>query len=127
MTTNPWKPPTCPYCGGQSVLRDTAILYGGRSYGLAWVCENYPVCDAYVGAHKRDNRPKGRLADPELRDWKQRAHEAFDHLWQNGRRSRQDAYKLLAEALKVPSDHAHIGMFDVAACKRVVEVFADAD
>lgn len=31
----------CPDCGGKAELKDSAIIYG-KSYGLVYVCENYP-------------------------------------------------------------------------------------
>jgi hypothetical protein len=35
-----------------------------------------------VGCHKGTTKPLGRLADAELREWKKRAHAAFDPVWQ---------------------------------------------
>jgi len=54
----------CPYCGLPAKLVDSEIIYNGRSFGNAWVCSNYPECDAYVGCHRDDpgkpsNRAKG--------------------------------------------------------------------
>lgn len=69
----------CPYCHAEAVLVDSAEVYS-RSYGNIWLCR---PCHAWVGVHTNDglNRPLGRLADTELREWKQRAHAAFDPLW----------------------------------------------
>lgn len=115
----------CPYCGGKAVLRDSAIIYHGKSYGNAWICENYPRCDAYVGCHKRGDAPLGRLANAELRKAKKLAHWAFDPLWRrHGQRARSVAYKWLAKALGIPESECHIEMFDVAMCERVAEVSA---
>ena len=47
-----------------------------------------------------------------------------DPLWRNGAMSRHQAYKYLAQELGVPQDKAHIGMFDIAQCKRVVQIAA---
>ncbi len=66
--------------------------------------------------------PPLRLANAELRAAKQEAHAAFDPIWKTGRLSRTDAYLWLARQLGIPSASAHIGMFDVAMCQRVVEV-----
>lgn len=110
---------TCPYCGGAAVLQDSAVLYHGHSYGNAWVCENYPECDAYVGCHRGTDEPLGRLANWELREFKKAAHACFDHLWQDGPMNRTQAYAWLAAKLAIPEDDCHIGMFDVDTCRRV--------
>ncbi len=119
--------PTCPYCGGKAILRDSAVLYG-RSYGNAWVCEYYPDdCDAYVGCHKNSDVPLGRLADAELRAAKKRAHAWFDPLWRGGGVGRSKAYRWLARQLGIPEADCHIGMFDVAQCKRVCRVMVECE
>jgi ABC-type transport system involved in Fe-S cluster assembly fused permease/ATPase subunit len=66
-------------------------------------------------------KPLGRLANKELRQAKVNAHNYFDLLWKNGEMNRKDAYKWLAEQLKISFDKCHIGMFDVDMCKKVVE------
>lgn len=111
----------CPYCGGVASLKDSDIIYNGKSFGMVWVCENYPTCDAYVGVHKSTNEPLGRLANPELREAKKLAHAAFDPIWKNKKLNRHKAYKWLSETLNINLSECHIGMFDVADCMRVVE------
>lgn len=79
---------------------------------------------AYVGCHKGTNKPLGRLANAELRHWKQKAHSAFDPLWQHGRFKgrRKAAYAWLAKEMHLPEAETHIGMFDVSQCKRVIQI-----
>ncbi len=130
---------TCPYCHQAVVLTDSAEVYHARSFGPIYLCR---PCQAWVGCHKGTTTPLGRLADKELREWKQKAHAAFDPLWQaklQRRRAergpdyrkhfaRGSGYKWLAEQLGIPVEACHIGMFDLATCKRVVELckpFAD--
>lgn len=118
----------CPYCGRPAELVDSAEVYGGRSYGMIWVCR---PCDAYVGCHKNSPRyaPLGRLANAELREWKQRAHAVFDPLWQRKMQrdkcsksaARSAGYQWLAGRLGIEVKDCHIGMFDVDICRRVVE------
>ena len=86
----------CPYCGRETELVDSAEIYGGRSYGMVYLCR---PCNAYVGCHDGTTRAKGRLADAELREWKKRAHEAFDPIWQNRHMGRKEAYAWLSERL----------------------------
>jgi len=109
----------CPYCSGKAVLTSSAEVYGGRDYGPIYLCR---PCHAYVGCHKGTNRPLGRLADAELRDWKKRAHAAFDPLWKQGYMERRGAYAWLGGALEKKKEDCHIGMFDVDTCKKAVEV-----
>jgi hypothetical protein len=113
----------CPYCGNPARLEDSAIIYS-RSYGMIWDCR---PCDAYVGTHKgsKDHAPLGRLADRELREWKKRAHAAFDPLWKSGRITRPEAYKHLQELMGMTADQAHIGKFDVAECMALVEALIE--
>ncbi len=117
-------PPICPHCGATAVLADSAVIYHGVSFGNVWLCANYPRCDARVGAHKADNRPKGTLADAATRAARQEAHAAFDPLWQPGGRykSRSGAYAALARLLGIPVERCHIALFGVDECRRVVEV-----
>ncbi|MBO6266801.1 MAG: DUF3268 family zinc-finger domain-containing protein [Synergistaceae bacterium] len=111
----------CPYCGKLAEYVDSAIVYHGRSYGMIYLCS---PCDAYVGVHRGTDRPLGRLANSELRKWRNAAHAAFDPLWQQGeyKRRRNDAYAWLAEKMGLPKEETHIGMFDVEQCRSVIEI-----
>jgi len=118
----------CPYCHKESVLVDSKEIYG-KSYGMSWWCR---PCDAYVGCHEGTDKPLGRLADKELREWKIKAHAAFDPLWRTKMRvsvcskskARRLGYKWLSNILNIDVKDCHIGMFDTDMCKRVVEVCA---
>ena len=111
---------TCNYCGKPAHYVDSAIVYNGRSYGMIYFC---PDCDAYVGVHKGTDRPKGSLANSELRGWRRGAHEAFDQLWRGNRHvTRKKAYKWLSKQMRLPEDLTHIGMFDVDQCKEVIRL-----
>ena len=122
--------PICPYCSAPSVyLPSSASLYGGRNFGPVWIC---PPCQAWVGCHTGTAKPLGRLADAALRQAKQDAHAAFDPLWQARQRrdgtsehdARSRGYAWLAEQLGVSAKDCHIGMFDLATCRRVVDICA---
>jgi hypothetical protein len=121
---------TCPYCGSAAELKDSAVIYGGRSYGLAWICSKFPECDSYVGCHPGTKKPLGRLANEELRIAKHRAHLAFDWMWRakivrdrcSKKIARNAAYAWLARCLGIELEQCHIGMFDVETCNRVVAV-----
>lgn len=113
----------CPYCGMDAELVGGDVIYPHRPdlHGkMFWSCH---PCQAYVGCHDGTINPLGRLANAELRAAKISAHMAFDPLWRGSNsRSRRSAYRWLASRLGIKEGECHIGMFDVAMCKRVVEV-----
>ncbi len=126
----PIAPPTCPYCGKPAVLElDSSKAYSGRNYGPIWAC--WP-CGAWVGCHRNSRRhtPLGRLANQSLRTLKREAHAAFDPFWRakmafegcNQGTARQAAYRWLAEQMGLDKKACHIGMFDEAQCRRVVDL-----
>lgn len=110
----------CDYCGCVAKFCDSKIVYG-RSYGKIYYCGD---CNAYVGVHKGTDKPLGRLANAELRYWKKAAHAAFDPLWKYGRFRgyRNAAYGWLADRMGLPVEKTHIGMFDVAQCKKAIQI-----
>lgn len=110
----------CPYCGKRAEYVDSRVVYG-KSYGMMYLCRR---CDAYVGVHRGSDKPKGSLANAELRYWRKRAHAAFDPIWQIGRfcRRRNEAYTWLGKRMGLPTRKTHIGMFDVIQCKKVIEI-----
>ncbi len=113
-------PPTCPYCEQPSIRTSGRDVYPHRPdlHPLAfYVCT---PCDARVGTHP-NGAPLGRLANAELRGLRVEAHAAFDPLWRLRRLSRTTAYKWLSQAMGLPEDQTHIGMFDEAQCRQVVE------
>ena len=84
-------------------------------------CENYPTCDSFVSTHK-NGMPLGRLANKNLREWKIRAHNAFDPIWKDKKMKRNEAYKWLSEQLGIPEEYTHIGMMSVNSCKKIVSI-----
>lgn len=129
----------CDYCSQPAELVTGAVIYPHRpDLGSLnfWRCA---PCDAYVGCHEAGSyrmlgshkirhagfEPLGRLANAELRAAKQAAHKAFDPIWRCQYMKRKEAYAWLAEKLGIAVEDTHIGMFDVAMCRRVVEVCAE--
>ncbi len=112
----------CPYCNEAAILVYGAVIYPHRPdlrEKRFWRCL---PCDAHVGCHPGTEKPLGRLANKELRSAKQKAHVAFDPLWQSGWRNRREAYAWLAHQLGINERDCHIGMMDVPTCRRVVTV-----
>lgn len=65
------KQKICPFCNNSVSLVDSAKVYS-RSYGLIYLCDSYPKCDARVGCHSGTITPLGTLANAELRRWRSR-------------------------------------------------------
>lgn len=101
---------TCADCGSEEAKRATgARIYPHRPdlhHKQFWLCR----CGAYCGSHA-DGRPLGSPAGAETRKARMAAHAAFDRLWKSGRTSRGRAYEWLADAMRLPPEEAHIGMF----------------
>lgn len=112
----------CPYCGGYASLQDSITILG-VDRGPIYICNKYPACDSYVGAHKISLKPMGIPANGELRIWRKQAHQVFDPLWESKsrKRARPLEYRKLAKYLGIPVESCHIGRFDVEMCKQVLE------
>lgn len=122
--------PICPYCGQPSEHVTGAIIYPRHPDLHDREYFHCAPCDAWVGTHKDSGMALGRLANKALRQAKQRAHAAFDPLWQKRQRisgisqskARGRGYKWLAKELGISPKACHIGMMDEATCNRVVEI-----
>ena len=76
----------CPYCRAKATLHPASYVCGdtARPGSLLYVCDRYPACNAYVGAHRKTKLPMGSLADGDLRHKRIEAHKAFDWMWRSG-------------------------------------------
>jgi ssDNA-binding Zn-finger/Zn-ribbon topoisomerase 1 len=122
----------CPFCGKPVFLRDSSIIYNGKSYGSAWVCSGFPKCDSYVNCHPGSIKSLGKLSDKETRIWRQKAHAAFDPIWKarlqrNKHRpgyhigmARGSRYKKLARLMGLKE--CHIGEMNKKQCKKVIKI-----
>ena len=124
--------PLCSVCGAVSVFfPDSGHLYqGGVGYGPVYQCDSGHEV-AYVGCHRGTTTPLGTPAVKVVRLARSRAHKAFDPLWKakqerapkgQKRAARALGYQWLADQLGLAGDECHIGLFDEAQCKRVVEI-----
>lgn len=111
----------CPYCGSCAELKDSIEIYG-KSFGLVYVCVNYPTCDSFVGVHKNTFKPKGSLANRELRLLRRRCHTLFDDIWKDGRVSRKETYRWLSDQLGIGIKECHFGMFREGLCRKALQV-----
>lgn len=100
------------------MLKDSSVIYNGKSYGPVWICPKFPACQCFVGCHKGTEKPLGTLANPLIRYWRKKAHATFDPIWKLKKLKRKHCYSRLARALGV--DIIHIGESDVETCKRII-------
>jgi len=107
---------TCPYCGDTAAYMDSDVIYQ-RSYGMIYICV---PCNAYVETHKHaPTKPLGTLADSHLRGLRKRTHSKFDTLWRTAhapKDARHAAYKLMEDLMMIPTEEAHIAMFNPDRC-----------
>lgn len=119
--------PKCPYCGCDSVLKDRSEVDGSVSNGRKlYVCAQFPVCDAYVGAAPDSYEPLGTLANKALRGLRQAVHKALDPLW-HGKAAvtRTQVYAIASEVLS--TSQFHIGQADEAMCHSILEQLGEIE
>lgn len=113
----------CPYCGAKASLRPASAVYGTATKvpdSYLYVCDRYPRCDSYVGAHKRTKEPMGTLANGDLRNKRIQAHKAFDWMWKSGLMTKWQAYKWMQGKLALTDEQAHIAKFSEYMCDRLI-------
>ena len=112
----------CQYCHRPAMLITGKTMYPSRSdlwFKYFWRCAQ---CDAHVGCHPGSPRPLGELANAETRKARQAAHAAFDPFWKGKSMKRKEIYQWLADSLGINVQDCHIGSFDAATCRKVVEI-----
>lgn len=112
----------CPYCGKQAKVVPAFRVWPQRREGYAFVCRDYPRCDAYVGCHGRKPIPLGTMANRDLRRHRRNAHAAFDRIWRDGHMTRPEAYAWLAQRLGIERADCHIALFGEPTCRAVMAV-----
>jgi len=104
----------CPDCGADMVLR-------ASRYGLFYGCVNYPRCTGAHGAHRESGLPLGLPASRQTKEWRIKAHDAFDVLWRETAMKRTESYLWLQEVMGLTPADAHIGRFSIEQCKKLIE------
>lgn len=125
----------CPYCQADAKLVTGQKIYPDPRKAFLWKKKLWECepCKAWVGCHQDTDKPFGRLADADLRYWKQLAHAKFDPIWQarmvasglSRYRCRDWLYKWLAAAMNLPADQCHIGEFDIDQCKLAIRLLGE--
>ena len=120
----------CPYCECESKLVKGENVYPHkinetpRPYYLDkmfYQCINNP--NHYVGTYKDNETSLGRIADTDLRRWKNKGHRAFDPLWKDKIhfKNQQEAYQWLSDKMELPIEHTHFGMFTIDQCQKAIK------
>lgn len=111
----------CPYCGRNAVLRKADFVYHETSLtDYLYVCSAYPECDSYVGVHEGTQKPKGSLANGDLRHKRIITHQIFDTIWKHGIMTRKNAYFWIQDIFGLPPEKAHIGNFSEYMCDQLM-------
>lgn len=126
------RPLQCPDCRGKLWLQDTR-------FGLAYLCEHFPVCRGAHGAHP-NGEPLGTPASQDTKVARIRAHAAFDALWETAHAlydakndeereyvlkvARKRAYAWLRDRMELAREDCHIARFSLAQCEKVVYLCA---
>lgn len=118
----------CPYCRAKATLHPASYVFGdtARPGSLLYVCDRYPACNAYVGAHRKTKLPMGSLADGDLRHKRIEAHKAFDWMWRSGLMTKAQAYRWMQAKLGIPASQAHIAKFSYYMCDQLISVCREA-
>ena len=116
------KPTICRYCGGKVILTDSSQIYG-KDYGKIFLCT---TCNAFVGVHKKTEKPLGTLANSILRSKRKETHQVFDKFWKDNNMSRTEGYKWLSEKMGLPYKSTHIGYFEIEDCQKVIDICEQA-
>ena len=108
----------CPYCGKKAVWCENKAIYG-KNYGKSYMIYLCRKCQASIGCHENTKTPLGTMASAELREWRKKAHKAFDPLWKEKGMARRDAYNILKSVF---GKQIHIGESDKETCIKIILV-----
>lgn len=116
----------CPLCGAPMRLIQTKnTFYSTGERKLFYGCSNFPVCKKTIGSAPDGTPNQHKVADPETREWRNRAHYSFDKLWKGPktRMTREEAYSWLANTMFYKdSKKAHIGTFTKEQCEQLINI-----
>ena len=112
----------CPYCGRTAVLKPASFVYGDKALEEhVYVCPGYPACNSYVGVHRGTLKPKGTLANGDLRNLRIHTHKLFSQFWENGIMTKKQAYRWIQYKFALTENQAHIGNFSEYMCGQLMD------
>jgi hypothetical protein len=105
----------CGECKAPMQLRNSKT---GPFYG----CSRYPECLGTHGAYP-SGKPKGIPGNKDTRMARIAAHKVFDQIWKDRLvKHRGAAYNWMRQVMGLTRDEAHIGMFDIERCEKLVRL-----
>lgn len=130
LRANEAFPEGCFCCGSYEIECVTEQRIYGKKYSKYvnqkyWRCKD---CGAYVSCHKNTSKPKGILANKEMRDYRSQVHFLFDPIWKYYENdlniprfeARNRAYQWLADKMGIQKQYCHTAMFDIEMCKEAI-------
>jgi hypothetical protein len=108
----------CPNCGCGAKLINSKEVYG-TSYGLMWVCMNFPKCNYRVTCKKGTATPTGELADEDLRNLRKKIYDKIDSIYKGKRDHTPQLYEDLG--IKFSMIPFKISNLDKNICMKVLE------
>ena len=114
----------CPYCNCPTKMVTDREIHGPRSNFNRTFIQCIENNDHYVGTFA-NGRALGRLANADLRKLKMKAHSLFDPLWKEPIkifRTRDRAYRWLANEMNLTNYEMHFGMFDDHQCNQAIGI-----
>lgn len=119
----------CPYCGARAKLVTQADVYGRKAFHpneKVWVCANWGRgCDALVTAYPGMEKPKGDLANKELRSKRMAAHRAIDEVVRLGIMDFHSVYKYLEDSFGFRKGKFHIASSSLYYCEETIRMMND--
>jgi ssDNA-binding Zn-finger/Zn-ribbon topoisomerase 1 len=110
----------CPYCKSDMILKETSkFKYKNGQNKKFYSCINFPNCNGSHGASP-EGEPLGVPATKEVKDWRIKAHNAFDKLWKNGKMTKNEAYSWISN--KMAKKKIHIGELDKIDCEKIIQI-----
>lgn len=106
-------------------VHERSLVLQSTRYGDRWHC-NEPECTVACWSGSTSTP-----ADAETRKARHDCHGAFDPLWKGphgpfyGRGGRSRAYKWLRKEMGLSISKAHIGMFDLEQCRKLLAIIRD--
>lgn len=125
---NPLPVPTiCPNCSGPVAMQSNSMVYR-KEFGVwpfVYRCQD-AACDSYVGLHPKTDIPLGTMANKETRAYRKQAKGLLMPMWEVQGMDRDAVYRWLAEKMGInDAGHCHIGWFNIAQCKQVIQICND--
>jgi len=116
------EPVKCPKCGADMVLHETQKFKtrDGKPKKF-YSCSRWPQCTGILGAHP-NGEPMGFPGDEETREWRIKAHAAFDEAFKD--LPRKERYMRLQEIMGLSKYDAHIARFTIGRCKQLIELLS---